>query len=73
MMPNMSGFEVVKRLQNHAETAAIPLLVVTGKQISAQERAALNGEAGSTLRVVEVSDFDNELFVAEVRRTFQAH
>ena len=73
MMPNMSGFEVVKRLQSHAETAAIPLLVVTGKQITAQERAALNGEAGGTVRVVEMSDFDNELFVAEVRRTFQAH
>ena len=73
MMPDMSGFEVVKQLQNHAETAAIPILVVTAKQITAQERAALNGDAGKIVRVVEKSAFNNELFIAEVRRTFQAH
>jgi DNA-binding response OmpR family regulator/two-component sensor histidine kinase len=73
MMPNMSGFEVVKRLQNHPETAAIPILVVTDKQITEQERAVLNGNAGNTVRVVEMAGFNDELFIAEVRRTLQAH
>ena len=72
MMPNMSGFEVVKRLQSHTETAAIPILVVTDKQITAQDRAALNGNAGKMVRVVEKAGFNNELFIAEVRRTLQA-
>jgi PAS domain S-box-containing protein len=73
MMPNMTGFEVVKSLQNHAETAAIPILVVTGKQITAQERAALNGDAGKIVHVVETPGFNNELFIAEVRRALQTH
>ena len=70
MMPNMRGYEIVKRLQDHVETAAIPILVVTAKQITPQERAALNGSAGKIVHVVEQSAFNNELFIAEVRRTF---
>jgi PAS domain S-box-containing protein len=73
MMPNMRGYEVVRRFQNHAETAAIPLLVVTAKQITAHERAALNGNAGKIVNVVEKSAFNNELFIAEVRRAFPIH
>jgi PAS domain S-box-containing protein len=71
MMPNMQGYKVVKRLQDRAETAAIPILVVTAKQVTPQERATLNGNAGKIVRVVEKSAFNNELFIAEVRRTFQ--
>jgi PAS domain S-box-containing protein len=73
MMANMRGYEVVRRLQDRAETAAIPLLVVTAKQITAHERAALNGNAGKIVHVVEKSAFNNDLFIAEVRRAFPIH
>ena len=73
MMPNMRGYEIVKRLQDHAETAAIPILVVTAKQITPQERATLNGNAGKIVHVVEKSALNNEHFIAEVRRTFPSH
>jgi hypothetical protein len=46
---------------------------VTGKQITAQERAALNGDAGKIVHVVETPGFNNELFIAEVRRALQTH
>ena len=73
MTPNMRGYEVVKRLQDHADTAGIPILVVTAKQITPQERAALNGNMGKIVHVVEKSALNNELFIAEVRRAFPSH
>jgi CheY-like chemotaxis protein len=73
MMPEMSGFRIVKALQSHADTANIPILVVTAKQITTQERAALNRNAGKPVHIVDKSGFDSEIFIAEVRRTLQSH
>ena len=42
MMPDVSGFDVVAALQRNAETARIPVLLVTAKQITALEHAVLN-------------------------------
>jgi DNA-binding response OmpR family regulator len=73
MMPEVSGFDVVKDLQSHADTAGIPILVVTAKQVSAQERAALNGSAPKVIHIVEKCALNNEQFVAEVRRILRSH
>ena len=43
MMPEVNGFDVVEALQATPETARIPILVVTAKQITAADRARLNG------------------------------
>jgi CheY-like chemotaxis protein len=40
MMPDMSGFEVVKVLQANGDTAGIPIVVVTAKSVTAKDRAA---------------------------------
>jgi CheY-like chemotaxis protein len=37
MMPDVNGFEVVQALSEHPSTSRIPILVVTAKQISAQD------------------------------------
>jgi CheY-like chemotaxis protein len=68
MMPDVSGFDVVDALQRNPETAQIPILVVTAKQITAQDRAALNHEAGSVVQIVEKAGFNKDAFMAEVRR-----
>jgi PAS domain S-box-containing protein len=73
MMPEMSGFEVVKVLQSHSDTASIPIFVVTAKQITEQDRATLNGTTGTFIHILEKAGFNNELFIAEVRRTLQPH
>jgi CheY-like chemotaxis protein len=41
MMPGMSGFEVAELLKRNHETAKIPILVLTSKDISSEERQRL--------------------------------
>ena len=43
MMPEVSGFDVVAALSETHETARIPILVVTAKDITAEDRAKLYG------------------------------
>jgi CheY-like chemotaxis protein len=44
-MPEMDGFKVVEELRGNPETATIPILVVTGDSVNAQEREQLNNLA----------------------------
>jgi PAS domain S-box-containing protein len=71
MMPEMSGFDVVKVLQAAPDTAAIPVLVVTAKLITPQDRAQLNDNSGSIIDIVEKAGFSHERFIADVRRTLR--
>ncbi|MEO8451767.1 MAG: response regulator, partial [Gemmatimonadota bacterium] len=65
MMPNVNGFDVVAALQEQPETAGIPILVVTAKHITGEDRARLNGYVAA---IMEKADFDRERFKSEVRR-----
>jgi CheY-like chemotaxis protein len=68
MMPEVSGFEVVEALQRNPETVAIPILVVTAKQITGEDRAQLNANPEKVINILEKSSFNRARFVAEVRR-----
>jgi PAS domain S-box-containing protein len=65
MMPTVNGFDVVDALRGHAETAGIPIVVVTATQITPEDRARLNGYVSA---VMEKGHFDRERFMGEVRR-----
>jgi CheY-like chemotaxis protein len=65
MMPGVSGFDVVDALGEQPETAQIPIVVVTAKQISVEDRARLNGYVAA---IMEKTDFGHDRFAAEVRR-----
>ncbi|HMI49812.1 MAG TPA: response regulator, partial [Gemmatimonadaceae bacterium] len=65
MMPEVSGFEVVEALSEDPSTAAIPILVVTAKHITVEDRERLNGYVTS---IMEKANFDRDRFVTEVRR-----
>jgi len=65
MMPELSGFDVVEALSGQEATARIPVLIVTAKQVTADDRANLNGYVAS---IMEKTEFSRERFVAEVRR-----
>jgi CheY-like chemotaxis protein len=43
MMPEMNGFEFLVEMRSKAEWRDIPVLVVTAKDLTAEERAQLNG------------------------------
>jgi PAS domain S-box-containing protein len=73
MMPEVSGFDVVEALQRNTDTARIPILVVTAKQITALDRAALNRNPGKVINIVEKAGFNSVRFVAEVRRALLPH
>jgi signal transduction histidine kinase/DNA-binding response OmpR family regulator len=68
LMPDLSGFEVIERLKGDPATAAIPVIVITAKDLSAEERATLNG---SVRRIVAKSTLEPQDFVAEVRRALR--
>ena len=68
MMPEVNGFDVAEALKCNMETAEIPILVITAKQITAQDRAALNSTPGKAIQIVEKAGFNHTGFIAEVRR-----
>jgi PAS domain S-box-containing protein len=65
MMPEVNGFDVVAALHESPDTARIPILVVTAKKVTAQDRSRLNGYVTT---IMEKANFDREHFIAEVRR-----
>jgi PAS domain S-box-containing protein len=69
MMPEMSGFDVVKVLQGNTDTAGIPIVVVTAKLVSAADRAELDSAGGRLIQIVDKAGFNSERFIAEVRRS----
>jgi CheY-like chemotaxis protein len=73
MMPGMSGFDVVEVLQRNTDTARIPVLVVTAKQVTAHERDALSSNPDHVIHIVEKAGFNQVRFIAEVRRALLPH
>jgi signal transduction histidine kinase/DNA-binding response OmpR family regulator len=65
MMPEVNGFDVVAALHEQPGTGSIPILVVTAKPITDEDRQKLNGYVSTIMRK---GDFDTARFVTEVRR-----
>jgi PAS domain S-box-containing protein len=65
MMPEVNGFDVAKALSEQPDTSRIPILVVTAKIITAEDRATLNGFVGA---IMEKTEFSRDRFIAEVER-----
>jgi CheY-like chemotaxis protein len=64
-MPEVNGFEVVEALKDDASTAQIPIVVVTAKDLTRQDRKRLNGHI---LEIVGKAHFEQGRFMNEVRR-----
>jgi signal transduction histidine kinase/CheY-like chemotaxis protein/putative methionine-R-sulfoxide reductase with GAF domain len=50
MMPEMNGFAVLEILKREPETRAIPVIVITAKELTEEERQFLNGQVEVLLR-----------------------
>ncbi|MGH7968601.1 MAG: response regulator, partial [Limisphaerales bacterium] len=50
MMPEMDGFELMRELRKRAECRQVPVLVITAKDITEEDRRRLNGEVSRILR-----------------------
>ncbi|MBX9756786.1 MAG: response regulator [Pseudomonadaceae bacterium] len=73
LMPDVSGFDVVQALHGDPSTANIPILVVTAKQVTPQDRAVLNGDSAQGIQIVEKAGLNQAQFLAEVRRALLPH
>jgi CheY-like chemotaxis protein len=73
MMPGVNGFDVVEALRLNSDTACIPILVVTAKQVSAQDRGVLGSNSDQLVHIVEKAGFNQVRFIAEVRRALLPH
>lgn len=67
LMPDVGGIEVVEALKREPSTAEIPVIMVTAKQFSEQDRRELSAHV---LSVIDKTDFRQDNFLAEVRRAF---
>ncbi|HEX6161138.1 MAG TPA: response regulator, partial [Thermoanaerobaculia bacterium] len=65
MMPGMSGFDVADSLKQNPATANIPILVLTSKEITREERHLLHTKVSS---FVQKGQSAREQLVREIRR-----
>jgi PAS domain S-box-containing protein len=65
MMPEVNGFDVVRELKGSDRTASIPILILTAKLPSAEDRRLLSGHV---MRIIEKSEFSGAEFLGEVQR-----
>ncbi len=68
MMPEMDGFEFIARLRRHEreELRSIPVIVVTARDLTAEDRARLTGSVQSILQKGEAL-YRRDAFLKEVR------
>jgi len=64
LMPEMNGFEVVDEMHSSPETSAIPIVVLTNKSLSREEKDRLNGRI---IAIRQKGEFNRADFVAQVR------
>jgi threonine synthase len=64
MMPEVDGFAVLDSLRSNPETANIPVIVATAKELTVDEKSRLQGQIQSLMLK---GDFLNDEFLEEVR------
>jgi CheY-like chemotaxis protein len=69
MMPEVSGFEVARALRDSEQTARIPILVLTAKDLTAEDRARLNGNVSA---ILAKASFSSSELLAELRRAIDS-
>jgi len=65
MMPVMDGFEFVAELRKNEAWRQVPVLVITAKEITAEDRVRLEGQVS---RILQKGSFGQEELVREVRK-----
>jgi len=65
IMPEMDGFQLIQRLQNNDRWRHIPVVVLSGKDLSGKEKQTLNNRITEYLRK---SEFSPELLTSALKR-----
>jgi threonine synthase len=64
MMPELDGFSVLDALKAGTETASIPVIVVTAKSLTREEKLRLDGQIQ---KLMQKGDFLNDELLKEIR------
>jgi CheY-like chemotaxis protein len=70
MMPEMDGFEVVEALRQRDDWRTIPIVVVTAKNLTAEDHSRLNGYVE---RILQKGAYSREDLLAEIRSLVTAY
>ena len=65
MMPEMDGFEFVEEMKQHKEWSAVPVIVITAKELTAEDRDRLNGDIS---RVLQKGSYAKNELLDEISR-----
>lgn len=68
MMPEMDGFTALDHLKAYEETADVPVVVVTAKELTGSEKKKLEGQIA---RLMMKGDFLNEDFLDEIGKVLE--
>lgn len=69
MMPEMDGFEFIRELRQHPEWRTIPVIVLTAKDLSIEERQWLDGQ---TQRIYQKGSNNRQLLLDEIHTLLAA-
>ena len=64
MMPEMDGFEFMQQLRERPDCRRVPVVVITAKDITDDDRRRLNGKVA---RILRKSNLSMQELVAEVQ------
>jgi signal transduction histidine kinase/CheY-like chemotaxis protein/CHASE3 domain sensor protein len=65
MMPHMDGFEFLAELRQHPEWQSIPVVVLTSKDLTAEERQRLTGKVE---KILQKGAYSRDKLLAEVKK-----
>jgi CheY-like chemotaxis protein len=69
MMPEMDGFEFIAELRKHEAWRAIPVIVITAKDLTAEDHQRLNG---SVERVLQKGAYSRDALLVDVQEMVAA-
>jgi signal transduction histidine kinase/DNA-binding response OmpR family regulator len=70
MMPEMDGFEFLDEMRQRPELQSIPVVVLTAKDLTEEDRLFLNGSlllSGCVKRVLQKGNFSLDILLREIR------
>ena len=70
MMPEMDGFQVVEALRERDGWRSIPIVVVTAKNLTAEDHSRLNGYVE---KILQKGAYSREALLAEIRDLVTAY
>ena len=70
MMPEMDGFQFLEEFRKHPEYGAIPVVVVTAKELSDDDRRRLNG---SVTQILGKTALSQDQLLEQLRQYVQQH